>query len=183
MWFVLLDGSHCFKCLIAHFFLPFSQFHLCRTAAVWRPVLSRLPFKLVCCCGLSSCPAGQPHPERAAAEGSACHQPGQAPCVSAAAVHQHPVPGRAMMIQRSVLIGCVSPFAIGFLKQHYCRSQWREQCHIIVVLQGDKIIRRVSKVYLCVCECLGGTCLCYVFGLAVVVGVLLAHLLGDLASL
>lgn len=61
-----------------------------------------------------------------------------------------------------------------------------EQCHIVVVLQGDKIIRRVSNVCalcLCVCfECLGGTYAGY-FGLAFVVGVLLAHVLGDLAFL
>lgn len=56
-----------------------------------------------------------------------------------------------------------------------------EQCYIIVVLQGDKIVRRVSKVFAySVCfECLGSTCADY-FGLASVVGVSVAHELGDL---
>lgn len=60
-----------------------------------------------------------------------------------------------------------------------------------MVLQGDKIVRRVSKVciyliYICVCVCVlsvwGGTCPGY-FGLASLNGVLVTHVLGDLASL
>ncbi len=91
--------DYCLFCLIpsalfmAHFSSP-SQFHLSGPAAVRRPVLSRLSVQLVCCCGPGSRPAGQPHPEGAAAEGPTGHQPGEAPCVPAAAVHQHPLPGR-----------------------------------------------------------------------------------------
>lgn len=58
-----------------------------------------------------------------------------------------------------------------------------------MVLQGDKIVRRVSNTCVHVCtvvhvcfECLGGTYAGY-FGLASIVGVTLAHVLGDLASL
>lgn len=60
-----------------------------------------------------------------------------------------------------------------------CQQQWLEQCHVIVDLQGDKIVRRVSNAC---CECLGGTSAGY-FGLASEVDVLLAHMFGDLASL
>lgn len=63
---------------------------------MWRPLLSRLSVQLVCRCGPGSRLAGQPHPEGAAAEGSAGHQPGEAPGVPAAAVHQHPLPGMTL---------------------------------------------------------------------------------------
>lgn len=180
-----------------------SKFHLSGTAAVRRPVFSRLSVQLVCRCGLGSRPAGQPYPEGAAAEGSTGHQPGKAPCVLAAAVHQHPLPGRTL----TTAVSCWNDrdaMPTGYV----CRGRkdcvwteaylWQitvitevsrkkmEQCHIVVILQGDKIIRRVSIVFvlcLCVCfECLGGTCAGY-FGLASVVGVVLAHVLGDLAFL
>ena len=57
-------------------------------------VLGRLAVQLVCGGGPGPRPAGQPHPEGAAAAGAAGHQPGEAPGVPAAAVHQHPLPGR-----------------------------------------------------------------------------------------
>lgn len=85
--------------LLSHsLFPPSSKFHLSGPAAVRRPVLSRLSVQLVCRCGLGSRPAGQPHPEGAAAEGSIGHQPGKASCVPAAAVHQHPLPGRTLTV-------------------------------------------------------------------------------------
>lgn len=73
---------------------PISELHLSGPAAVRRPVFSGFPVQLVCRRGSGSRPAGQPHPEGAAPQGSAGHQPGEAPCLAAAAVHQHPLPGR-----------------------------------------------------------------------------------------
>lgn len=73
---------------------PISELHLSGPAAVRRPVLSGFPVQLVCSRGSGSRPAGQPHPEGAAPQGSAGYQPGEAPRLAAAAVHQHPLPGR-----------------------------------------------------------------------------------------
>ena len=142
------------------FTFPFhSQLHLSGPAAVRRPLLSRLSVQLVCRCGLGSLVAGQPHPEGAAAQGSTRHQPGQTPRLSAAAVHQHPLPGRTMKImlqdwRRCWLAGCVWVALVCCKNKLKCQQQWTEPCHIIVVLQGDKIDRRVSKEsVLCVCMC------------------------------
>lgn len=83
-----------------------SQLHLCGPAAVRRPVLSRLSVQLVRRRGPGSRPAGQPHPEGAAAEGAARHQPGQTPRLPAAAVHQHPLPGRTVKTTQLERRGC-----------------------------------------------------------------------------
>lgn len=79
-------------------FLPHSKFHLSGAAAVRRPLFSRLFVQLVRCRGLGSRPAGQPHPEGAAAEGPIGHQSGEAPRVFTAAVHQHPLPGGTLIV-------------------------------------------------------------------------------------
>lgn len=102
------DQTLCLVC-------PNSQLHLSRSTALWRPVFSRLPIQLVCCRGAGSRPAGQPHPEGTAPQGSAGHQPGEASSLAATAVHQHPFPGRTLKRPslstsfecRSVLGGCL----------------------------------------------------------------------------
>lgn len=80
---------------------------------MWRPVLSRLSVKLVCRCGPGARPAGQPHSEGAAAEGSTGHQSGQAPRLSAAAVHQHSLTGRTRLTLINVPTGYVCLGGIG----------------------------------------------------------------------
>lgn len=84
------------------FLCSVSELHLSGPAALRRPVLSGLSVQLVCRRGTGSCPAGQPHPEGAAPQGSAGHQPGKAPGLAAAAVHQHPLPGRTRKRRESV---------------------------------------------------------------------------------
>lgn len=92
-------------------FLPHSKFHLSGAAAVRRPLFSGLFVQLVRRRGPGSRPAGQPHPEGAAAEGPTGHQSGEAPRVFAAAVHQHPLPGgtpnpNAEVAQMLTILGC-----------------------------------------------------------------------------
>lgn len=96
-WNLQFDGFIIIFYWLTHFF--HSQLYLSGPAALRGPVLSRLFVQLVCCCGLSSRPAGQPHPEGAAAEGSTRHQHGQPTCLPASTVHQHPLPGRTIKIK------------------------------------------------------------------------------------
>lgn len=101
---------------------PISELHLSGPAAVRRPVFSGFPVQLVCRRGSGSRPAGQPHPEGAAPQGSAGHQPGEAPCLAAAAVHQHPLPGRMLKRGESVLSARQSFLSVGWFRGAVCEG-------------------------------------------------------------
>lgn len=140
---------------------------------MWRPVFSGFSVQLVCRRGSGSRPAGQPHPEGAAPQGSAGHQPGEAPCLAAAAVHQHPFPGRTL--KRGASIAECEPevsecrLALGRLFVKVLKVL-RSQNNVALLWFCREIRSTVGWVarvnlHLCVCfSCFGGI-LCWSFWL------------------